>query len=73
MHGLAHTAVAFRFTSGDQAFDGVDLMTLNADGLVSSLKLMWRPLPALVAMQNRIAPGIGAPILTLVPATQSVA
>jgi SnoaL-like domain len=73
MHGAVHTAVAFRFTSGDQNLEGVDIITLAPDGLLASLKLMWRPLPGLVAMQNRIAPLIGAPVMTLVTAETSPA
>ena len=73
MHGLAHSVVAFRFSAGGNSLDGVDLMTLNGTGLIATLKIMWRPLPAVVAMQNRIAAAIGAPVMTLVAATPAVA
>ena len=67
MHGTAHSAVAFRLVAGDVTLDGLDLVTFDPSGLVETLKVMWRPLPAIVAMQNRIAPLVGAPALSLVP------
>lgn len=73
MHGVAHSAVAFRFTAGNEALAGMNLMTLDSSGRVASLKITWRPLPGIVAMQNRIAPLIGAPVMTLVTATPSAA
>ena len=72
MHGLIYSAVAFRFTSGDHSLDGMDLMTTDGSGLISSLKIMWRPLPTVVAMQNRIALAIGAPVMTLVAEAPAV-
>ena len=52
--------------SGDVVVDGIDDMRVNADGLVSSMTVQWRPLPAIVAMQRRIAPFAGLPLLELV-------
>lgn len=68
MHGAAHVAVAFRLEAGGETLGGMDLITLDPSGLVATMKIMWRPLPAIVAMQNRIAPHVGAPRLKLVPA-----
>lgn len=68
MHGAEHRAVAFRLQAAGVSLDGMDLITLAPDGRVASLKIMWRPLPAIVAVQNLIAPHVGAPALTLVPA-----
>ena len=67
IHGSAQTVVVFRFTAGDESLEGVDLITLASDGKIASLKLMWRPLPGIIAMQNLIAPRIGAPAMVLVP------
>ena len=73
MHGAAHVAVALKLEAGGDTLDGMDLITLGPGGLVASMKIMWRPLPAIVAMQNRIAPHIGAPVLTLGPAAPATA
>lgn len=71
MHSATHTVISFCFTSGEESLEGVDIITLGHDGLLTSLKLMWRPLPGLIAMQNRIAPLIGAPAMKLVTADVS--
>ena len=73
MHGVAHVAVAFRLDAGDDTLDGTDLITLDPSGLVATLKGMWRPLPGIVTMQNRIAPHVGAPSLKLVPSDEAKA
>ena len=54
--------------SGDVMVDGVDDMHVDADGLVSGMTIQWRPLSAIVAMQQRIAPLLGFPAMTLVEA-----
>ncbi|MCB8877886.1 nuclear transport factor 2 family protein [Acidisoma silvae] len=73
MHGNAHSAVAFRLDAGGITLDGMDLFEFDSTGLVATLKVMWRPLPAIVAMQNRIAPLVGAPLMSLVTATAAAA
>ena len=62
-----HAAVFVTVTGGDVTVEGVDDMHVNSDGLVSSMTIQWRPLPAIVAMQQRLAPLLGVPALTLVP------
>ncbi len=64
----SHAAVFVTIRCGAITVDGVDDMHVDAAGLVASMTIQWRPLPALVAMQQRLAPLIGAPALTLVPA-----
>jgi hypothetical protein len=73
LHGTAHSAVAFRLDAGGVTLDGMDLFTFDPDWPVATLKVMWRPLPAVVAMQNRIAPLVGAPVMSLVTATAAAA
>ncbi len=51
--------------AGDVTVEGIDDMRVDADGLVSSMTIQWRPLPAIVAMQQRIAPLAGLPVLQL--------
>ena len=62
-----HAVVFVTIRSGDVIVDGVDDMHVDAAGLVKSMTIQWRPLPAVVAMQQRLAPLIGAPILKLIP------
>jgi hypothetical protein len=38
----------------------MDHMHLNDAGLVDSMTVAWRPLPAVVAVQQRLAPKLGA-------------
>ncbi len=64
--GRAAVFVAIR--AGDVVVEGVDDMHVDRDGLVSSMTIQWRPLPAVVAMQQLIAPVIGAPVMKLVAA-----
>ena len=64
--GRAAVFVAIR--AGDVVVEGVDDMHVDRDGLVSSMTIQWRPLPAVVAMQQLIAPVIGSPIMRLVAA-----
>ena len=63
-----HAAVFIRIRSGDVTVEGVDDMHVDSAGLVTGMTIQWRPLPALVAMQQRLAPLIGAPALMLVSA-----
>lgn len=55
-----------RIKIDDIEIDGVDVTYLDEDGLIDSMTVAWRPLPAVVAMQNRIAPRLGLPALKLV-------
>ena len=73
MHGAAHSAVAFILEAGGVTLEGMDLITVDPSGLVATLKIMWRPLPAIVVMQNRVAPHVGAPVLTLVSTAPAAA
>ena len=63
-----HAAVFVRIHSGEIMIEGVDDMHVDSAGLVTSMTIQWRPLPALVEMQQRLAPLIGAPALRLVAA-----
>ncbi len=63
-----HFAVVHRFIFGDVEIEGVDYIHLNDAGLIDALTVMWRPLPAVVAVQALVAPVLGAPVLKLVQA-----
>ncbi len=62
-------AVFLEIRVDDIHIEGVDMMGLNEKELVDEMTIMWRPLPAVVAVQNRIAPLLGIPALSLVPQT----
>ena len=59
-------AVLLRIRAGSTEATGVDVVTVDADGLINSMSIQWRPLEALVAIQQRLAPLIGVPVLELV-------
>ncbi|OBI68079.1 hypothetical protein A5664_11575 [Mycolicibacterium fortuitum] len=52
---------------GTTEVEGVDVMTLDEEGKVNSMTIQWRPLPAVVEVQNRLAPAVGVPALKLTP------
>ena len=62
----------FTIEVGPYRIDGMDHMHLNQDGLVDSMTVAWRPLPALVEVQKKLASAIGVAALTLVPLEDSL-
>lgn len=69
LRGDQNVAVFLRIKMDDIEIDGVDVTHLDGDGLIDSMTVAWRPLPAVVAVQNRIAPRLGLPALKLVAAS----
>ena len=65
----SRAAVVLRIRAGETEVTGVDDMTIEADGLIDSMSVQWRPLAAVVAIQQRLAPLIGVPALELVEKT----
>jgi hypothetical protein len=61
----------FTIELGTNKIDGMDHMHLNEAGLIDSMTVAWRPLPAIVEVQKRLAPAFGMTPLTLVPMTQA--
>jgi limonene-1,2-epoxide hydrolase len=55
----------------DHVIDGMDHMHLNDAGLVDSMTVAWRPLPAVVAVQQKLAPKLGGKAMMLVSAIQA--
>jgi limonene-1,2-epoxide hydrolase len=49
-------ALVFRARVGDRELEGLDLLRLNANGLIGDLTAMVRPLSGLVALAQAIAP-----------------
>jgi hypothetical protein len=66
--GESHFAVIHRFKFGSVEIEGVDYLHLNEAGLIDGLAVMWRPLPAIVAVQALVASILGVPPLKLVEA-----
>jgi len=66
LRGDENVAVFLRMRMGDVEIDGVDVTHLDDNGLIDSMTVMWRPLPAVVAVQARIAPRLGLAALKLV-------
>lgn len=67
----ADFVAVFTIRLRDQVIDGMDHMHLNDAGLVDSMTVAWRPLPAVVAVQQKLAPKLGGKAMRLVPADQS--
>ena len=55
MQGPEHVSVFFGVTVGSDELDGMDYIRLNEAGLVQEMTVLRRPLPAIVAVQNKLA------------------
>jgi limonene-1,2-epoxide hydrolase len=64
----ADFVAVFTIRLGDHVIDGMDHMHLNEAGLVDSMTVAWRPLPSVVAVQQKLAPKLGGKAMMLVPA-----
>ncbi len=63
----ADFVAVFTIRFGDNVIDGMDHMHLNDAGLVDSMTVAWRPLAAVVAVQQKLAPKLGGKAMMLVP------
>lgn len=55
LQGPQHVAVFFALTVGELALDGMDFVRLAPTGLLSELTVLWRPLPAVIAVNARLS------------------
>lgn len=55
LQGPRHVSAFFGITVGSIELDGVDYWRLNEAGLIQEMTVLWRPLPAIVAVQNKLA------------------
>ncbi len=62
-------AVFLSFTCNGNTVKGNEHLHLNKDGLIDSIEVAWRPLPATVAVQEVFASKLGFPAMRLVPAS----
>jgi len=65
--GPEHVAVFFGVTAGTVELDGMDYVLLGDAGEIRELTVLWRPLPAVVAVLNKLRAADGEPALELVP------
>jgi SnoaL-like domain len=54
-------ALVFRARVGERMVEGLDHLTVDADGLVTELVVMIRPLSGLMALAEAMADRLGAP------------
>jgi SnoaL-like protein len=54
LHGPEHVSAFFGLTVGDLELDGVDYWRLNAAGFIQEMTVLWRPLPAIVAVKRQL-------------------
>jgi SnoaL-like domain len=54
MQGPEHVSQYFGVTVGSNELDGMDYWRLNPAGLIQEMTVLWRPLPAIVAVQNKL-------------------
>ena len=59
MEGPQHVSEFFKVTVGSLVLDGVDYWRLNEEGLIQEMTVLWRPLPAILAVKDRLDAGVG--------------
>lgn len=59
LSGETHHAAHFRLRVEDAVVDGMDYILLDEDGKIAEVTIWWRPLPAGVQMQRRLAGLLG--------------
>ena len=57
MQGPEHVSSFFKVTVGPNELDGMDYWRLNDSGLIEEMTVLWRPLPAAVAVQQLLVQG----------------
>jgi len=57
MQGPSHVAWSYVVRIGAERLDGMDYWLLDEAGKISRMKVLWRPLPALAAVQRRLDGG----------------
>ena len=54
----------------DHVIDAFDHVRLGEDGRIETMTIAWRPLPAVVAVQQQLVPKLGGKAMQLVPLEQ---
>jgi limonene-1,2-epoxide hydrolase len=55
LQGPNHVSAFFGITVGNEQLDGVDYWKLGDDGLIQEMTVLWRPLPAAIAVEKKLA------------------
>jgi hypothetical protein len=55
LQGPEHVSAFFGITVGAEQLDGVDYWSLNDAGLIQEMTVLWRPLPAAIAVEKKLA------------------
>jgi limonene-1,2-epoxide hydrolase len=55
LQGPEHVSAFFGITVGTEQLDGVDYWRLNDAGLIQEMTVLWRPLPAALAVEKKLA------------------
>jgi hypothetical protein len=55
MQGPQHVSEFFRVTVGSDELEGMDYWRINDAGLIQEMTVLWRPLPAVLAVQDKLA------------------
>tara|TARA_R110001599_G_scaffold336910_1_gene554960 strand:+ start:204 stop:584 length:381 start_codon:yes stop_codon:yes gene_type:complete len=69
----ADVVAIFTAKCGEHVIDGMDHLHLGPTGLIDSMTVAWRPLTAVVAVQQLLAPKLGEKAMQLVPINSPVA
>ena len=54
LQGPTHVAQFFGITAGSEVLDGMDYFRLDDDGYIVEMTVLWRPLPAIAAVQAHL-------------------
>lgn len=54
MQGPEHVSEYFKVTVGSIELDGMDYWRINKAGLIQEMTVLWRPLPAVLAVQKKL-------------------
>ena len=55
MQGPEHVSSFFKVTVGTIKLDGMDYWLLDDAGLIREMTVLWRPLPAAIAVRDRLS------------------
>jgi hypothetical protein len=55
LQGPEHVSAFFGITVGNEQLDGVDYCKLDDAGLIQEMTVLWRPLPAALAVEKKLA------------------
>jgi hypothetical protein len=54
LHGPEHASAFFNLTVGEVELDGMDYWKLTADGFIEEMTVLWRPLPAILMVNEKL-------------------